>query len=411
MEPEIPLLQAPVSPPAGPPWQRTVYTVALAQLVSIIGFWFVLPFMPFYIRELGVTDEGQVAIWAGVTMTASGLMFAVFSPVWGVLADRYGRKIMVERAMFSGAVIIALMGAVHNVYQLVGLRMLQGALTGTVVACTTLVSSIVPRDQIGRSLGIQQMAVVAGSSLGPWLGGMMAAHWGYRIPFFAAGALLLLGGIITLVGAYEDFTPPSKDSTPENHGMREAFGGKGLFAVLAVFFFLALSLGFVGPIFPLFVEEIASKSTAAMVTGQLMMVTGIGAGIGSLLIGPLGDRFGHKSLLTASVLLGGIVIALHAVVKVITALFGLRVVTGLATGGITVAINALIATVVSRDTYGRAYGVTQTARALGWAIGPLVGGVLASAIGLRWPFVVTGGMLAISAGLIALLVRMPRETG
>ena len=236
----------------------------------------------------------------------------------------------------------------------------------------------------------------------------MADHWGYRVPFFAAGVLLFVGGVIILVAVREDFTPPSA-SIGENHGLREAFGGRGLMAMLGVFFFLAFSLGFVAPIFPLFVEKIAAGSKAATVTGQLMAVTGIGAGVSSLLIGRMGDRVGHSPLLLGSVLFGGLVIIAHAAVRTVSQLFGLRGATGLAMGGTTVTINALIATSVSADTYGRAYGLSQSARALGWAIGPLVGGLLASAVGLRWPFVLTGLMLILSAGLVSAFMRPSRD--
>ena len=140
-----------------------------------------------------------------------------------------------------------------------------------------------------------------------------------------------------------------------------------------------------------------------------MAVTGLGAAVSSLLIGRMGDRIGHRRLLVASVLFGGLAIILHAVVRTISQLFGLRAATGLAMGGTTVTINALIATSVSSDTYGRAYGLSQSARALGWAAGPLAGGFLASAVGLRWPFVLTGVMLLVSAALVSLCVHPGRD--
>ena len=150
-----PLSTATPRPSGGPPWQRTLYACWVAQFLSIVGFSFVMPFIPFYVRFLGVDTEAKVAIWSGLLVTASGLMGAVFAPIWGGLADRYGRKMMVQRAMFGGAVVMALSGFAADVQQLLVLRLVQGALTGTVVASTTLVAAITPKNRMGFSLDLQ----------------------------------------------------------------------------------------------------------------------------------------------------------------------------------------------------------------------------------------------------------------
>ena len=118
-----------------------------------------MPFLPYYVQDLGVTDPEQVAIWSGVVSAGHGIAMAIFSPIWGSLADRYGRKVMVERAMFGGALIICAMGFVDNVQQLAILRTIQGGLTGTIPAATTLVASSAPREKSGYALGLLQMAI------------------------------------------------------------------------------------------------------------------------------------------------------------------------------------------------------------------------------------------------------------
>ena len=135
------------TPGTGQSWQLTLNIVFIAQLLSIIGFAFTFPFLPFYIRELGVTEERLVPIWAGFMMASSSLVMAFFSPLWGWLADRYGRKIMVERAMFGGAVITFAMGLIDNVWQLLFLRLLSGAATGTISASIAMISTVVPRQK------------------------------------------------------------------------------------------------------------------------------------------------------------------------------------------------------------------------------------------------------------------------
>jgi len=386
------------------PWQRTLYTMWFAQLMSIVGFSFVMPFLPFYIRELGNLKETQVPLWSGLTYSLAPLMLCVFAPIWGSVADRYGRKMMVERAMFGGGTVMLIMAQVHSLYAFLALRLLQGALAGTVVASTTLVCSITPKHRLGYSLGMMQMAVVSGSFLGPWLGGVMANEWGYRIPFFASGIMLIAAGVAVLLLVQENFTPPEHCENG-NHGMRQAFGGRGLLALLSVFFFISFSASFVAPIFPLFVEKLADGVHVAGTVGLLMGVTGLAAGISTVIVGRLSDRLGHKRTLVATTFLSGLLSIPHALVYSVGALFGLRIGLGLAAGGTSPSINSIIGHSVSPDMYGRSYGISQSASSLGMAIGPVAGGLITTVLGLRWPFVVMGIMLLVCSGLVAAFVR------
>jgi DHA1 family multidrug resistance protein-like MFS transporter len=173
-------------------WKTTLSVMFVAQLLSIVGFSFVLPFIPFYIRELGITDKHLVPMWAGILAAASSLVMTIFSPLWGWLSDRHGRKIMVERAMFAGAIITMAMGMVSNVYQLLVMRLLTGATTGTISASLSLVSSTVPGNKLGFGLGLMQVAVFLGMTLGPLAGGIMASYMGYRWPFVVVSIVLIL---------------------------------------------------------------------------------------------------------------------------------------------------------------------------------------------------------------------------
>jgi predicted MFS family arabinose efflux permease len=143
-------------------WKRNLAALWFGELVAISGFSVFMPFLPFYVQELGVTGLEQVAFWSGLLITAQAVTMAAIAPVWGSLADRYGRKIMVVRAMFGGAVVIASMGFVGNVYQLALLRAIQGFLTGTVPAATTLVASSTPPERRGFAIGLLQMAIYMG---------------------------------------------------------------------------------------------------------------------------------------------------------------------------------------------------------------------------------------------------------
>jgi DHA1 family multidrug resistance protein-like MFS transporter len=224
------------------PWRSTLFVMFTAQLLSIVGFSFVLPFIPFYIREIGVTDETWVPIWAGILGAASSLTMTIFSPIWGWLSDRYGRKLMVERAMFAGAIITMAMGMVGNVYQLLILRLLQGAFAGTISASIALVSTALPGTKLGFGLGLMQVAVFLGMSLGPWIGGMIADILGYRLTFVAGGAILFVGGILVMIGAKEKFIRPSAVSLQRSGSMRTLFVLPGFVSLMVVFLLFHFSI-------------------------------------------------------------------------------------------------------------------------------------------------------------------------
>lgn len=385
-------------------WRRALYASWLAQVFSICAFAGVMPFMPFYVRQLGVQGEGAIAMWSGLTITVSGLTFTVFAPIWGSLSDRYGRKIMVQRAMFGGAVVLLFMGMVHNVYELLAMRALQGVLTGTISASVILVSSVTPRDRLGYALGLMQTAVLLGNTVGPWLGGVAADHWGLRVPFYIASGLLILGGATTALFVQEKFTPLPR-GVRQTGALRSAFGLPGLLALLSVFFMVNFTGSFVGPIFPLFVEKLAAGLKPATITGLLIGVTGIAAGVSSILIGRISDRLGPTRLLVSSIVATGLLTAPQAFVSSVPQLLWLRVLLGLASGGTAPLMNALIGTSTPPELYGRAYGFAQSASSLGWALGPLAGSAMASHLGLRIPFVVMGALMLACAWAMGAYIR------
>jgi len=402
--------QDPSAAQSGLSWRKTLSIMFAAQLLSIIGFAFVLPFLPFYIRELGVTDERLIPVWAGVQAASASLVMAFFSPLWGWLADRHGRKIMVERAMFGGAVITFAMGLVGNVWQLLLLRLLSGATTGTISASIALISTIVPKQKLVYSLGIMQVAVFSGMTLGPWVGGLLADAVGYRLTFMIGGGILLMGGVLVLVGARERFIRPSEEALRENGRLFSLLSCSGFPAMLSLFFLFNFTVNFVMPILPLFIETMLDPlhDGVASTTGLLFAVSGAAAALAAAGIGHLSDRLGYKKLLTISLFLTAFDILLHGAAQDITHLVALRVIYGLAAGGILPTMNALVGRLIPQENYGKAYGLASSMTCLGMAAGPFFGGILASRWGYRWPFVFVGAMMIAVAWPMLLSIR-PRQ--
>src|SRR4030088_115953 len=176
-------------------WEKTAWIASATQLFTLIGFGLGLPFLPMYVQSLGVTERAQVAIWSGVISGSAALTMAVLAPVWGVLADRYGRKPMLVRSMRGGAVVIAAMGFVGDVWQLLAVRLVQGGVTGSQAAAAALVAAATPAHQVGFALGLVGTAVQIGNTVGPAIGGAPLGRLGFRGSFLLGGILLLIGGL------------------------------------------------------------------------------------------------------------------------------------------------------------------------------------------------------------------------
>src|SRR5690242_854610 len=183
-------MKAPMPSNAHPRWQRTVHIVAATQVAVLIGFNFAFPFLPLLIQELGVTDRGELALWTGLAIGLSGIVMAVVSPIWGLAADRFGRKTMLIRSIGAGAILTGLQAAVTNVAQLAVVRIFQGALTGTQTAGWMLIAGIAPKERTGYSIGLLNTAIQVGNLAGPVLGGIAVATIGLRSSFLLGAVVL-----------------------------------------------------------------------------------------------------------------------------------------------------------------------------------------------------------------------------
>ena len=409
----------PKQSPAATPWKRNLAILWVAELMSIAGFSVVLPFLPYYVQELGITETNAVAFWASLLTTSQAITMAIFAPIWGLLADRHGRKIMVERAMFGGAVVIAAMGFVQNVQQLVLLRTVQGALTGTVSAATTLVASNTPPDRRGYAIGLLRMAIYLGSSVGPFLGGFVADSMGYQPTFWITGVLLLTSGILVAALVREEFTPPERqadsgadqDARPRMwEGLIAVFRSKVLLIVFGIRILTQMGTQIVRPFLPLFVQSIAAPGTKiASLTGAMAGFASAASAASAVLLGRISDKVGFKRILLWCSTAACLLYALQAWVQTPTQLIVLRMLSGAAVGGILASVSALQASLSSQEHYGTVYGVDTSLMAGARAVVPMLGAALTTSFGL--PSVFWGGavLLGLATAFIATSVPAASE--
>ncbi len=387
-------------------WKKTFASSFIAQILSILGFSFALPFLPFFISELGVYDKGEQALWAGITLAAAGFTLAIFAPVWGVLADRFGRKPMVVRSMLGGTAVLVLMSYVQTVGQLVVCRLLQGAFTGTIAASVALVASVVPRRRSGMTLGMMQAAVFIGSSIGPLFGGLVADAYGYRVSFQAGAALVFLGGLFVLFGTEENFVAPDEKTAGNAPGFKSIFLLHGFFAAVLIMFSVQFSNTLVNPSFPLIVKDILPDvSNLNSITGAVIASAALAGAVSSVLLGFAGDKIGHRKVLIGCCI-GACAASLgHYYAASLNELFAARILFGLAVAGMLPAANAMIHSIIDHRNIGKAYGLANSISMVGIALGPLAGGYLAKIGGLRMPFMFAAACQLLLGWMIFVYVK------
>ena len=395
------------------PWRRNLWAMWAAQMLAIVAFSLRVPYLPFFLGDLGVTTTAGQALWSGIVNAAGAGIMAVSAPFWGALSDRYGRKPMLLRSQFAAVFTIGLMGFATAAWHLLALRLVEGALAGTVTAATALVASTTPKERLGFSLGMIQTAVFSGAALGPLAGGVLAEQLGYRPTFAVSAVMMLAAGLITIFFVGERFTPAPRASGAGARGSRrerlQVLLTPVLLAMTAVMLAVRLASSAVQPIMPLFVAELTdAASNTASLAGVTLGVLGLTSAVSSVYFGRLGDRRGHRPILIGCALAAGLLYLPMALTQHPWQLVVLQALFGVAAGGMIPAANAIIANVTAPERRGVVYGLMASAASLGGFIGPLAGSALAAGLGFRATFVATAFVLLALAGLLLSLGRRRR---
>ncbi|MBU0955401.1 MAG: MFS transporter [Spirochaetes bacterium] len=392
-----------------PLWKKSFYAIWVAEFIAIAGFATSNPIIPLFISELGVHDLAALNLWTGLTSTGASLAMAFFAPIWGALADSYGRKLMLLRAMLGGAVLVGLMSLVQAPWQIMTLRTLQGMVTGTVAAATVLTASMVPVAEIGFRLGLMQMAVYMGNSLGPLLGGSIHYALGSRANFLITSLFLLVAAGIIWFLVKEDFQPKPRSNSFLRNAVPDfspLVKTPGLLPLMAAIFAVQLANSVTGSMLTLFVRSLAGDSRSlGLLSG---IIQAVGAFTGALAAGVLGKASGRigygKTLLIC--LSGAFLFYLpQGFATAPWQLIVLRAGSGFFLGGAMPSINALISTLCQKDKQGSTYGLSASISSGGMAAGPALGAVLATATGYPSVFFVTAGILGTTGLLVHLGIR------
>lgn len=389
-------------------WRRNLYLLWVAQFLVMLGMSFVMPFLPFYIRELGVRDFKAVARWNGAIFGVTFFTSSFCAPIWGVLGDRYGRKPMILRGLFGIALVVTLTGFARRVEDLFILRALQGILGGFMPPLMALVSASIPPEIVGSVMGFLQTSWIVGGILGPLFGGPLGDLMGYRHLFFVTGGMVFISAVLVAIFVKEEKDPPKEGN---NYGLRDNlryfFHSPELLSIVFSIFVLQTSIMLVEPVLPLFVQSLGVKKFVGTTTGAIFSSTGIVTAFAAPLWGRWGDKNGYKRTLAYCLLGSSLCFFPHFVVQSPLQLAMVRIALGMFSAGIGPSTQSLIALNVPQERRGGIYGMTSSGTLLGNVVGPFLGGVLASAIGIRPSFLLTAFMLLVVYILVWKTVNEP----
>jgi DHA1 family multidrug resistance protein-like MFS transporter len=379
-------------------WKLNLISVWLGCFFTGLAMSQILPFLPLYVEQLGVSGHQSLSIWSGLVFSGTFLVSALVSPLWGSLADRKGRKLMLLRASLGMAIVIALQGLVTNVYQLFALRALMGLTSGYIPNAMALVASQVPRDKSGWALGTLSTGPVTGVIVGPLLGGLMADHLGLRVVFFVTAGLMFVSFLITLFLIKEHRIEVKKTDRLSGKAVFQSLPYPTLIVTLFVStLMIQLANSSISPILTLFIKELSGDSgNIAFISGMIAAVPGIAALISAPRLGRLGDRIGTSRILLAALGLTTVLFAIMAWVETPLQLGILRFMLGFADGALMPAVQTLLLKYSSDQVTGRIFGYNQSFMYLGNVVGPLIGSGVSALMGFRWVFAVTAVLVLIN---------------
>lgn len=392
-------------------WRRTLYILFIAQLMTAVGFAMIFPFLPLYVQDLGASTNLSLDFLSGMVYSAQAFTMMLASPLWGALADRVGRKIMVERAMFGGAILLFLMALVTSAEQLVILRAIQGAITGTIAAANALIAAKVPKQQTGYAMGLLQVGFSLGIAIGPLIGGPLADQFGYSMAFYVTAAMLFLSGILVVFGVREEFVPVEKNNG-KNGGIFANWGPvfqtPGITPSFVLRFLSSMGRMMVIPIVPLFIRTLlvdtSRVNTIAGISESVVFGT---TTISAIYLSRLGDKIGHRKIVIASLVITSLLYLPQTIVNRAWQVILMQALVGIALGGVVPSLSALLAKFSVAGDEGTVYGLDNSINSGGRAAAPLIGTAIAAWTGYRWVFPASAAVFFIS-GVIA-FIGLPKN--
>nr|WP_305114139.1 multidrug efflux MFS transporter [Streptococcus dysgalactiae] len=370
-------------------WKQNLKVAWLGNFFTGASFSLVMPFMALYVEELGA-PKALVEWYAGLAVAITALASAIFAPLWGKLADRYGRKPMMLRASFVMTFTMGGLAVIPNVFWLLVLRLLTGIFSGYIPNSTALIASQVPQEKSGYALGTLATGVTAGALIGPLIGGVLAELLGIRQVFLLVGIILLLCSLMTVFYVKEDFEPIEKSQmVPTKDILKQVKSRKIMLGLFVTSMIIQVSAQSVAPILSLYIRHLGQTQNLMFVSGLVVSAMGFSSLLSSSYLGKLGDRFGNHRLLLVALLYSFIMYVMSALAQTSLQLGLLRFAYGFGVGALMPSINSLLTKLTPKAGVSRVFSYNQMFSNIGQVLSPFIGSNVAVGLGYRSVFYVT----------------------
>lgn len=375
-----------------PIWKKNLFVLSIAVFIAGIAFSEIMPFLSLYINTLSNFSHQQLNFWSGIVYSGTFIVSAVVSPWWGKLADKKGRKPMILRAGIGMSVVIACMGLVQNVWQLLLLRMLQGVFAGFISNSNALVATETPKTNSGQALGTIASAITAGTLLGPLVGGALTSIFSYRITFMITGGLLLLCSILVLFFVHEDdFKPVTAKKLDKASGVIKSLRSPHLiFGLLLTTLIIQAANNSINPIVSLYVRQLLNgHGNVVFISGVIAALPGIATFLVASRFGALGDKIGTHKIIVAGFIAASIFFFLTAFVRNTVELGILRFLVGFSDACLFPQVQTMLTKNSPAAVTGRIFSWNQSAMYIGNIVGPLLGSFVSGMFNYSMVFIVT----------------------
>ncbi len=366
----------------------------------MIGMSGVIPFLPLYVRDLGVAPA-DAPLWSGVIISAPFMMAALLTPLWGTLGDKYGQKAMVLRAVAGLGITVSLMGFAPNIWVLLLLRLAQGAASGFVASNNAFVSAQTPQEHAGYALGMLQTSISAGNIIGPLVGGAISDAFGFRTVFFLVGGLCFVSFVIASTQLREDRSGQSGKRASVRRNMGIAMRDPSLRRLLLILFIAQTAVVLTAPIFPYYLQELgAPKEILASLAGIVVSIVGVATLISAPWWGKRSDRIGYQRSMFGATLIVAVGMASQAIVPSYEWIFPIRIIIGLAVGALLPLTYGELTRRAPAGNRGGIMGLASSATLVGNLTGPLLCAAITSQLPLFTAFL-TASILMITVHFVS----------
>ena len=398
--------------PAAGSWRQNLFAATAAGFIGFTGFTLVMPFLPLYFQELGLRDVGDIALWSGLSLGVTPALTAVLSPLWGRLADRFGRKIMVERSLASFVIIMSAMAYVREPWHVFALRAVQGLFAGYGALTLTMAAESAPAEKLPSAIGVVQTAQRLGPALGPVIGGVVAQLVGIRNAFFVSACFYAVALILVFVLYREHGHAAHPGDSPRGPvRFRDLLAFENFLLLMLVIFLVQLVDRSFGPILPLFLGQIGvAPERVALVAGVLFSEAAFAAALGHHVTGRLLRRAAPRTLLVGSASVAAAGALVYAFAPPVEVLFAATPMFGIAVGIAMTTAYSSAGRMIPKGAGGAGFGLLTTASLTALALSPMLSGLL-GATSIRAVFAIDAVVMVVLGVVVGRVMGATGATG